>query len=187
MGFLYAPLYHRALKNVSLARKSLGFKTIFNMIGPLVNPANVKNQVIGVYDESLTELYCEVLKYFGGENALVVHGLDGIDEITITNKTKISELKNGIIRSYYIDPKDFEIQNRTIEDILGDTPKVNAEKIKEVFYGKKGAIREVLTLNAGSYIYLSGLSKTIKEGYKMANDAIDAGIVKDKYETLISS
>ncbi|BEP28861.1 anthranilate phosphoribosyltransferase [Helicovermis profundi] len=184
VSFLYAPLYHKTLKNVANVRKKLGFNTIFNMLGPLVNPSNVKYQVVGVSNPSYTELYCEVLKYFGAKRALVVHGLDGIDEITITDKSKISELKDNKIKTYYIDPKDFGINKVESKEILGLSAKDNAMRIKKVFMGEEGAVKDILALNAGAYIYIYGSATSIKEGYNMALKSLENGDVFKKYVEL---
>ena len=130
IGFLFAPTFHKAMRHAAGTRKELGFRTIFNILGPLTNPANAKSQVLGVFDEKLTEPLAKVLANLGVEHAMVVHGMDGLDEITITGETKVTEVKNGDINTYYITPEEFGIKRATRNDILGGDAIENAEIIK---------------------------------------------------------
>lgn len=186
LGFMFAPDYHKAMKNVAHIRKELGFRTIFNIIGPLSHPANVERQLVGVYDENLTDLYAQVLKSLGSKRVMVVHGKEGLDEISISSPTKVSEIIDGKIINYEIKPEDFNLERRSIEEIKGGTPKDNAQFILDVFRGEKGAKRDVIVINSAAIIYLSGLVSSIKEGVKIASDLIDSGAVLSQLEKIKS-
>ncbi len=186
LGFLYAPVYHSSMKYASAVRKELGFRTIFNMLGPLTNPARANGQVLGVFHENLTELMAEAMKKLGTEHVLVVHGMDGMDEITVTDKTKVSELKDGEINTYYIKPEDFGIKMRSKEELKGGTSKENAEIIREIFKGSVGgAKKDILVLNSGAALYVGKKASSIKEGVKMARKIIESGKALAKLEELI--
>jgi anthranilate phosphoribosyltransferase len=154
IGFLFAPTFHKAMKHAIGVRKELGFRTIFNMLGPLTNPANAKGQVLGVFNADLTDFMAEVLKNLGVERALVVYGMDGLDEITVTDRTKVTELKDGNIKSYYIEPADFGMEKMKKADIEGADSTVNADIIKSIFNGEKGAKRDIVVLNAAAALYV---------------------------------
>ena len=186
IAFLYAPLFHPTLKEVAYVRKTLGFKTIFNLLGPLVNPVNVKHQVIGVNNEKLTEVYCEVLKYFGVKRAMVVYGLDGMDEITINTHTKISELNNGEIKTYFLDPKDFGIYKVNEEDLRGFSSEENAEKIYKVLEGEKNSLRDLLLINSAAQVYIADYVKDMKSAFMLLEEAINSKDVLKKYENIKS-
>ncbi len=183
--FLFAPLYHTAMKYAAPVRQSLGIKTIFNILGPLTNPAGVKKQVVGVFSHDLTEKIALVLKELGSEHVLVVHGAGGIDEISIAGATKITELKNGEVKTYEIVPEDFGLRRWDLNLILGGDAKLNAEIIKKILNGEEGPYRDVTLLNSGAAIYVSGLASSIYEGIKMAQEAIDSGKAMQKLEDLI--
>ena len=183
--FLFAPFYHTAMKYAAPVRQSLGIKTIFNILGPLTNPAGVKKQVIGVFSENLTEKIAFVLKELASEHALVVHGTGGIDEISIAGATKITELKNGEVKTYEIVPEDFGLKRWDLNLILGGDAKLNAEIIRKILDGESGPHRDVTLLNSGAAIYVSGLASSIYEGIKMAEEAIDSGRAKQKLEDLV--
>ena len=138
------------MRHAAGTRKELGFRTIFNILGPLTNPANAKSQVLGVFDEKLTEPLAKVLANLGVEHAMVVHGMDGLDEITITGETKVTEVKNGDINTYYITPEEFGIKRATRNDILGGDAIENAEIIKNILIGEKGPKRDIVLLNSGA-------------------------------------
>ncbi len=184
--FIFAPLYHTAMKYAAPVRQSLGVRTIFNLLGPLTNPANVKRQILGVFSENLTGKIASVLKELGSKHALVVHGAGGIDEISISGHTKISELKNGEIKTYEIHPEDFGLKKWDINFVLGGDAKFNAEIIKRILDGEEGPQRDIALLNAGSAIYVSGVANSISEGIEMAKEAIDSGRAKKKLEELIT-
>ena len=172
IGFMLAPVFHPSMKRVVMPRRELGVRTIFNILGPLTNPAGAKAQVIGVFDEAMCEKLANVLGELGAKRALVVHG-DGMDEISNASKTKVAELKEGKVITYEITPKDLGYKTSTPEDIAGGSIEENARDIVEIFKGKKGAKRDIVCINSGASIYVSGLCDTIKEGAKMAEDAID--------------
>lgn len=186
LGFMFAPNYHKAMKNVAHIRNQLGFRTIFNMIGPLVNPANVGRQLIGVYDERLINIYAQVLKDLGSERVMIVHGEEGLDEISISGCTKVSEIINQKIISYTIKPEDFNLKTRNIEEIKGGPSKENADLILNVFKGEKGAKRDIILINAAAIIYLSGLASSINDGIKVASKVIDNGAVLKQLEKIRS-
>ncbi len=185
IAFIYAPLYHTAMKYAGPVRQALGIRTVFNILGPLTNPAQAKRQIIGVFSESLTEKIALVLKELGTKHALVVHGAGGIDEISISGHTKVSELKNGEVKTYEINPEDFGFKKWDLNLVLGADAKTNAEIIKKIFDGEKGPQRDIVLLNSGAAIYVSGLADSIQDGIKMAREAIDSGKAKKKLEELI--
>ena len=186
IGFLYAPAFHSSMKYAGLVRKELGFRTIFNMLGPLTNPARANGQVLGVFHENLTELMAEAMKKIGTEHVLVVHGMDRMDEITVTDKTKISELKDGEINTYYIEPEDFGIKRSFNEELEGGTPKENAEIIRGIFEGSiVGAKKDILILNSGAALYVGKKASSIKEGVQIAREIIESGRALAKLDELI--
>jgi anthranilate phosphoribosyltransferase len=185
LGFLYAPTFHKAMRFVGPARKALGLRTIFNVLGPLTNPMSAANQVTGVFDENLTEIMAEVLKKLGLNRTIVVHGEGGFDELTITGKTKISELKDGIITTYYITPEELGLDRCKVEDLTGGDPKENAEIAIDLLRGKKGSKRDMLLLNSGAALYVGGKTETIKQGLVLAKEVIDSGKAYKKLEALI--
>lgn len=186
IGFFFAPSFHKAMRYVGKTRKELGFRTIFNILGPLANPANAKAQVLGVFDETLTEPMAEVLKNLGVERALVVHGNDGLDELSTTSKTKVTELKDGFIQTYTITPETFGFERATIDDIKGGTAEDNATIIRDLFDGAKGYKRDILLLNAAAALYVGKKVNDLIEGIKMAEEIIDTGKAKAKLEEFIS-
>lgn len=186
MGFLFAPNFHKAMKNVAKERKELATRTIFNLIGPLVNPAPIKGQLLGIYDGDLVNTVGEVLLTLGLERALVVHGDDGLDEITIADRTKVCEIKDGILSSYYIKPEDFGIERSSIEEVSGGTPKENSEIIINILKGEKGAKRDIVLLNSGAALYVGKKVSSIKEGVELARNLIDSGKSYSKYKELVA-
>lgn len=182
IGFLFAPTFHKAMKHAIGVRKELGFRTIFNMLGPLTNPANANGQVLGVFNPDLTEFMCEVLKNLGLERALVVHGMDGLDEITVTDRTKVTELKEGKITNYYLEPADFKMPVYAKKEIEGGDSIENAEIIKSVFRGERGAKRDIVLLNSAAALYVGKAVDTIQEGIERAAEIIDSGKAIKKLE-----
>lgn len=185
IGFLFAPSFHKAMKNVVKPRKELGFRTIFNILGPLTNPAKAKTQILGVYKENLTEPIARVLQNLGVEHALVVHGMDGLDEITITRETKVTELKNNSINTYTITPEDFNLSRGEVRDIVGGNAEDNANIIKELFKGDKSKKRDIVLLNSGAALYLGKKANSINEGIEMAKEIIDSGLAERKMNDYI--
>lgn len=185
-GFLFAPLYHSAMKNVAPIRRELGLRTVFNILGPLTNPASVKGQVLGVYDKSLTHILAEVLLKLGCERALVVHGNDGLDEITTTTTTTVSEVRNGMVIDYTIDPNDYGIRLSKDTDIGGGDAKENAKIILDILNGEKGPKRDIVVLNSAAALYVGKAVDSIKEGVKLAEYLIDSGKALGKLNDILS-
>jgi anthranilate phosphoribosyltransferase len=173
IGFLFAPKFHKSVKNIMKTRKELGFRTIFNILGPLTNPAFAQTQILGVFDEKLTESIANVLKNLGVKRALVVHGLDGLDEITITNLTKVSELNNEEIKTYYINPVNYGFELCKKNELIGGDSCENAKIIKSIFNGMKGPKRDILVINSAAALYINGVVSTIEQGIILATKTID--------------
>ncbi len=184
IGFLFAPLMHRAMKHAAGVRKELGFRTIFNVLGPLTNPANAEAQVIGVFDVKWVQPLAEVLADLGCSHALVVHGADGLDEITLTGESHIAELKKGKIKSYKLDPDDLGLEICFSEDLKGGTPEENAAMIEGILNGEKGPRRDIVLLNSAAAIYVAGKVKSIALGVQCAVDSIDSGKAREKLKEL---
>lgn len=185
LGFLYAPALHPAMAHAVPARKALGLRTIFNILGPLNNPAGAKRQLLGVYEEALTEKMATVLDALGSEHALVVVGGDGLDEITLTTNTKVTEVQNGKIRSYTIAPEDFGFSRAPLDSLLGGDKEASARLCLAVLQGEKGPQRDVVVLNAGAALYVAGAADSIREGVEMAKTSIDSGAAYEKLESLL--
>ena len=177
--FLFAQNHHSAMKNVINVRKNLGTRTIFNLLGPLTNPANAKIQLLGVYSKELVSMHCNCLKELGSERALVVHGLDGLDEISLSDKTLINELKDNKINEFIFDPKDYGYDYIKIEEIKGGNPDFNSYAFLDMIKGNNEPYQNIVAINAGAAIYLSGKAKDLKEGFKIAHKVLDEGITKD--------
>ena len=185
IGFLHAPLLHDAMKYVALARRQMGIRTIFNMLGPLTNPAGANTQVVGVYAANLTELLARVLGELGCTRALVVHGGDGLDELTITGESKITEWKNGKLSTYFIVPEDFGLKRASLSDIRGGDASQNSGIILEVLKGTRGAKRDIVLLNAAAAFVASSKANDLGEGVQIAARSIDNGNALRKLEQLI--
>src|SRR3989338_8453071 len=184
IGFLFAPSLHPAMKYVSGVRKELGLRTIFNLLGPLTNPAFATHQLLGVYDLKLLKVLAEVLGNLGVRHGLVVHGLDGLDELTTTSATKVCELKNKKLKFYSIHPSDFGIKKARLKDLEGGDVKANARIAQEILQGAKGPRRDIVLFNSGCAIYTADKVKTIKEGIALAKESIDSGRALRKLEEL---
>ncbi len=187
--FLFAPLYHPAMKNVSIPRKEIGIRTIFNIIGPIVNPAGVKHQVIGVYSEVLLDPMIKVLRNLGHKGAMIVHGSDSMDEITVTGKTVIAELKDGMVKKYQFDPSEIGIKKRSIAELRGGkTAEENAALLVSILKGEeREAKRDIVLLNAAAAIYVSGTSPDFEDALARAAESIDSGKAYAKLEELIKA
>ena len=186
MGFIFAPNFHKAMKFAGPTRKEIGIRTVFNILGPLTNPARATAQGLGVFNPDLTEMMASVLHNLGVKHALVVHGMDGLDEISISGRTKISELKEGRIDTNFIKPEDFGLRPVEREEILGGSVEENEEIAIEILKNEeKGPKRQIVLLNAAAAIYAGGKAKDIKEGIKLAAGSIDAGAAQKKLEELI--
>jgi len=184
IGFLYAPLLHPAMKYATPVRRQLGVRTIFNILGPLANPAGTRHQLLGVYDAKLTEPLANVLKNLGSIHALVVHGEGGLDEASTTSETIISELKNGSVSTYKIKPEDFGIKKASLVDLKGGDAVFNAALALDILNGKKGAQRDIVVLNAGAAIYAADMAENINTGVKLTIKSIDSGAALQKLEAL---
>ena len=187
LGFLYAPLFHGAVKYAAQPRREIGIRTIFNLLGPLSNPAGAKSHVLGVYEAGLTETIARVLKNLGSKRAYVVHGMDTLDEITITGKTRVSELKDGRIRSYFVTPEKFGIRRARLDDIKGGDAKENAEITLSVLKGERSPRRDVVLLNSAAALAAGFRAKDFKQGIAMAAKSIDSGSALDKLMRLIET
>jgi anthranilate phosphoribosyltransferase len=186
IGFLYAPLLHSAMRYVMLARREMKIRTVFNLLGPLCNPAGANAQVMGVYGEKLTDVMAQVLCELGTRRALIVHGLDGLDEISISGETKISEVLLGEVRTYYVTPEDFGLERAPIREIQGGDARRNAEIIREVLADDGGVKKDVVLLNAAAGLVAGGKARSLREGIEMARTSIRSGAALNRLEALIS-
>ncbi|TFB09439.1 anthranilate phosphoribosyltransferase [Candidatus Atribacteria bacterium MT.SAG.1] len=185
IAFFFAPVFHPAMKHAIGPRREIGFRTIFNLLGPLTNPAGVKRQILGVYDPDITELIAGVLKRLGAQNAMVVCGEGGIDEISITGFTKITQIKNNReITTYYIKPEDLGLCRYELKDIKGGDAKVNAEITLNILKGKDGPQRLIVIINAAAALIVGGIAKDMRDGIKIAAETIDSGAALKKLEDL---
>jgi anthranilate phosphoribosyltransferase len=185
IGFLHAPLLHEAMKHVAAVRRQLGVRTIFNMLGPMTNPAGANAQVIGVYAKYLTEMFAHTLKSLGSARALVVHGSDGLDEITITGASRVTELQNGEVKTYEIQPEDFGLSRATLEEVKGGDAKYNAEIVISVLGGERNARRDIVLLNAAAALIVGNRVKDFQEGIQLAAESIDSGAAIARLQRLI--
>ncbi len=186
IGFMLAPVFHPSMKRVGQIRRDLGFRTVFNILGPLTNPAGAQAQVIGVFDNSLCEPMANVLKLLGTKRALVVHG-SGMDEISNAGETAIAELNGGRITKYTISPEKLGIKRVHASEIAGGTPEENARDIVEVLKGKKGAKRDIIAVNAGAALLVSGKAENLGSGIKMAAQSIDSGAALNKLKEFVNA
>ena len=184
IAFLFAPMMHQAMKYAIGPRREIGIRTIFNVLGPLTNPAGVKAQIMGVYAADLTTLLARALGNLGSTRALVVHGMDGLDEITITERTRISEYRDGSVNDYYIHPSDFDLPAGKASDLKGGDAKENAVITLEVLKGQVGPRRDIVLLNAAAGLMAAGKAKDFRDGIRLAGDAIDSGAGMKKLEEL---
>jgi anthranilate phosphoribosyltransferase len=186
IGFLFAPKLHPAMKYAVGPRKELGIRTIFNMLGPLTNPARAKRQVLGVFDPALTSVFAYVLKNLGSRRVMVVHGMDRLDEITVTDKTQISELKDGEIKTFDFDPVPFIGKLHNKDQIIGGDASRNAHILREVLAGQQGPCADITLLNAAAAIYVSGRATDFSQAFQTARESISSGNASGKLESLIS-
>ena len=181
---MFAPNFHPAMRYAAPVRKKLGVRTIFNVLGPLANPASATHQVLGVYDMSLTQTMAEVLSKLGSEHVMVVHGEDGMDEISISSPTSVTELKNKMITTYSIKPTDFGLDVADLKTIQVENADASKAMMLDVLNGSEGPHRNITLLNAGAAIYVSGITSTLKEGIEKAVSVIDQGLSLKKLEAL---
>ncbi|HIT87857.1 MAG TPA: anthranilate phosphoribosyltransferase [Candidatus Coprocola pullicola] len=186
MCFLFAQNYHIAMKYVAPVRRELGFRTVFNILGPLSNPAGATMEVMGVYDEALVEPLARVMKNLGVKSGMVVYGQDCLDEISMSAPTTVCEIKNGVFCTYTITPEQFGFQMCQKEELKGGSPAENAMITKKILNGQKGAKRNAVVLNAGAGLYVAGKTQTLKEGIRLAEELIDSGKAKAQMEAFIA-
>ena len=185
IAFLFAPALHSAMKHVQTARRELHLRTVFNLLGPLTNPARATCQVVGVYSADLVETLAEALSMLGLHRALVVHGCDGLDEITISGPTRIAEVRDGQVRSYEVTPEEFGMRRATLDEISGGDAAANASRIREVLAGKKSARRDVVLLNAAAALVAAGRADHLRDAIPLAAQAIDSGAAEQKLTALV--
>ena len=184
IGFLFAPLYHSAMKYAAKPRQELGVRSIFNMLGPLTNPASANCQLLGVFAAPLTEMFAQALKLLGAHSAMVVHGHDGLDEISVCAPTRVSELKAGAIRTYDINPEQYFGRLADPKEMAGGDAHHNAAIVRAILSGEKGTRRDVVLINAGAALVAAGKAETLKAGIEKASEAIDSGKAREKLEAL---
>ena len=184
IGFLFAPVLHGAMKHAIGPRREIGLRTIFNTIAPLTNPAGAGAQVLGVYAPEFTQTHANALKSFGSKHAFVVHGNDGLDEITTTTTTRVSELVDGGVKTYTLDPTELGIPKAQSADLISGTPEENADTIVRLLNGERGPKRDIVLLNAAAAIVAGGKAGSLEEGLALANESIDSGMALGKLEGL---
>lgn len=184
IGFLFAPMMHLAMKFAIGPRREIGIRTLFNILGPLTNPAKVTSQIMGVYAADLTGSLAQALGNLGATHAFVVHGMDGLDEITVTDRTKVSEFVNGKVKDFFLHPSDFGMATAKKDDLKGGDAKENAVITIEVLKGKQGVRRDIVLLNAAAGLAAAGRAADLKEGIKLAAESIDSGSALKKLESL---
>ena len=190
IGFLFAPAVHTAMKHAMPARRELRMRTVFNLLGPLTNPAGARAQVVGVFDANLTELIARALDELGVERAFVVHGADGLDEISLAGETYVAEVRSGAIRSYTVVPEDFGLRRAPRDAIRGGDAKHNAEIIHKIFgrdwlYREHGAHRDIVLANASAALVAAGRAGDFPEGVRIAQESIDSGAAREKLDSLV--
>ena len=185
IGFLFAPVFHGAMKHAAGPRQEIGVRTIFNLLGPLTNPAGATVQIVGVYEESLCDLMASVLMRLGVLHCYVVHGMDGLDEITLTDRTRVCEGKAGRLTSYVVEPRDFGFQRARPKDLAGGDAEENARIIRDVLSGREGPRQQLVQLNAAPALVACGKAATLQDGVTLAQTFIRSGAAMDKLERLI--
>ena len=186
IGFLYAPLLHTAMKHVMAARREMGIRTVFNMLGPLTNPAGANAQVIGVYSPALTEPLARVLAELGTIRAFVVHGADGLDEVSNTGESRVSEVREGVVRSFTVRPDDFGMSRAAIGDLRGGDREQNAQLIRGLLDGAAGPKRDIVLMNSAAALVAGAKARDLKDGVSQAALAIDSGAARGKLEALVA-
>ncbi|SMO42692.1 anthranilate phosphoribosyltransferase [Melghirimyces algeriensis] len=183
--FLFAPLFHHGMKNVMPTRKELGFRTCFHLLGPLSNPAGVRKQLMGVFDFRLTDTIAHTLLSLGTERAMVVAGLDGMDEITLAGETQISEVQNGKVFTYRITPEELGLERADPKELEGGNATENAEIVRSIFQGERGPQRDIVLVNAGAVLTIAGTASCLQEGIHLAAETIDHGKAQAKLEEMV--
>lgn len=184
--FMFAQTYHSSMKHCAPVRRDMGVRTIFNILGPLANPAGANRQLMGVYDENLVEPLAQVLSNLGVKRGMVVHGCDGLDEATLTARTKVCEIDNDALNSYYLDPEELGFKLCTLDELVGGDAEENAKITRSILNGsEQGAKREVVVLNAALCLYLAGKTSTVRKAIPVARDLIDSGAALKKLEEFV--
>ncbi|MFP4176772.1 MAG: anthranilate phosphoribosyltransferase [Candidatus Brocadiia bacterium] len=184
IGFLFAPLLHRAMKHAIGPRRELGVRTVFNILGPLTNPAGVKRQLLGIYSDELVEPIARVLSNLGAERAMVVHSNDGMDELSVCDSSHVAELDNGNINCHTISPETYGFERGQLQDLMVDSPEESAQLIEGIISGRQGPQRDMVVLNAGAAIYVGGQAQDLSGGINRAANAIDSGAARDTLQQL---
>ena len=187
IAFLFAPKLHPAMSAVAAVRRELGVRTIFNVLGPLTNPAFARRQVLGVYSDHLVEIVANVLLALGAEHAMVVHSHDGLDELSVSAPTHVCEVRDGVVRSYEMTPAEGGVETHKLEELAGGDVQMNAAIVRSVLEGKSGAAQDVVALNAGAALYVAGSAASVRDGVAMARQAIVSGRALAKLNELIES
>jgi anthranilate phosphoribosyltransferase len=185
IGFLYAPLLHTAMKHVMTARREIGFRTVFNLLGPLTNPASANAQVIGVASASLTEPLARVLAELGTLRAFVVHGADGLDEISNTGESQLSEVREGVVRTFRVTPESFGLPRAKMADLIGGDREQNAQIIRDILGGAKGPKRDIVVMNAAAALVAGARARELPEGVEHAQKSLDSGAARERLDRLI--
>jgi anthranilate phosphoribosyltransferase len=185
IGFLFAPLLHEAMKYAVQPRRDIGIRTIFNLLGPLTNPAMATHQLLGIYSGELVAMVAHVLNNLGSRRAMVVHGVDGLDEISLCGETRVAELRDGQVEEYVIEPSAVGLERCRLEDLRSGSADESARVVRAVLEGQKGATRDVVLLNSGAALYVSGSAASIEEGMTLAAESIDSGKANQKLDQLI--
>lgn len=186
-GFMFAPSYHPAMRHAIVPRREIGVRTVFNILGPITNPAGARRQLTGVAVAGLGETLAQVLNLLGATHAVVVHGQDGLDEISVSAPTYIHEARDGKVRSYTIEPEQFGIQRWTTDAVRGGTVEANVRLARVVLDGQRGPSRDVVLLNAGAALYMAGLTDSIHDGVRLAADELDSGRAREKIEQVAAA
>jgi anthranilate phosphoribosyltransferase len=185
IGFLFAPLLHEAMKYAVQPRRDIGIRTVFNLLGPLTNPAMATHQLIGLYSGDLVGMIAHVLKNLGSVCAMVVHGMEGLDEISLCGPTKVAELRGGQVKEYIVEPEQFGLKRCRMEDLHGGNAEQSAAIVRGVLLGDKGPARNVVLLNGGAALYVGGSAATIQDGMRLAAESIDSGKASEKLARLV--
>jgi anthranilate phosphoribosyltransferase len=187
LAFFFAPTFHPAMRHAAQARKELGVRTAFNLLGPLTNPAGARRQIVGVPRPELTELLARALLLLGSTRAWVVHGADGLDELSTTGYTKVSECREGTVQTFYVHPADYGLAKTSLDALKGGDARHNARLIHDVLDGAEGPTRSVVLLNAGAALFIAGRAPSVKEGIARAAEAIDSGRARGVLERLVEA
>ena len=185
IAFFFAPTFHPSMKHAGPTRRELGIRTAFNLLGPLTNPAGASRQIVGVPKSELTELLARALMLLGSARAWVVHGADGIDEISTTGYTKVSECRDGAVHTFYVHPADFGFQKAAPEDLKGGDATANAAIVRRILDGEHGAPRDVVVLNAGAALFVAGRADSVSVGVKLAGQALDSGAARTTLDRMV--